>query len=112
MIDVVDRIGKTHKIGELIYAYFDTSTEKYIVLDKHPEPTTPMIYGNYYAENDDYGFIKVEYAAGIDYCKDNITKGSVVTVVNKIKLDYLTGCSNGAPAIAVKMEKLKKDNDI
>ena len=68
MINIVDRIGKTHKIGELVYAYFDTLTEKYIVLDKHPEPITPMIYGTYVeTEGSDpkIGSFNVEYSTGM-----------------------------------------------
>lgn len=103
MINIVDRIGKTHKIGELVYAYFDTSTEKYIVLQRHPEPITPTIYGMYSALDETEGSIVVEYSAGIDYCDEGIVKGSVISVKNKMNLP--ANCS--APAIAIKMEKLK-----
>lgn len=103
MIKVVDRIGKTHKVGELVYAYFDTLTEKYIVLQKHPEPTTPTIYGTYYPYQ---SCISVEYANGIEPCDDSyVYKGANVTVVDKLGLG--TNCLDGVPAIAVKMEKLK-----
>lgn len=112
MINIVDRIGKTHNVGQLVYAYFDTLTEKYIVLDKSPEPNTPTVYGTYQeyeqapggsaAPN---GFIKVEYSTGIDLCLDFIYKDAIVSVINKLKLPV--NCTNGAPAIAIKMEKLK-----
>lgn len=104
MIDVVDRIGKTHLTGELVYAYFDTSTEKYIVLDKFLEPITPTIYGTYYPSDINYGYIIVEHATGIERCGDYmITKGSSVMAKNKIgaPTDF------GRPAIAIKMEKLQ-----
>jgi hypothetical protein len=102
MINIVDRLGKTHKIGELVYAYFDTSTEKYIVLQRHPEPITPTVYGTYSRIDSTEGIILVEYAAGIDYCEEGIRKGSMISVRNKLNLPV--DCS--APAIAIKMEKL------
>lgn len=112
MINIVDRIGKTHRVGSLVYAYFDTLTEKYIVLDKDPESMTPTIYGNYYEyeyeELDDerVGYILVEYVAGLDFCGDNYRKGDIIYVSNKLKLD---ACGlNGTPAIAIKMEQLKE----
>jgi hypothetical protein len=101
VINIVDRLGKRHDIGELVYAYFDTSTEKYIVLDKHPEPVTPTIYGLYNSSNKS---ITVDYAAGIDSC-DKIYKGTVIPVVDKLNL--VKPGSNNSPAIAIKMEKLR-----
>jgi hypothetical protein len=102
MINIVDRLGKTHKIGELVYAYFDTSTEKYIVLQRHPEPITPVIYGIYSSLDSTEGTLVVDYAAGIDYCDEGIQKGATIIVKNKLKLP--ADCS--APAVAIKMEKL------
>lgn len=99
IINIVDRIGKRHDIGELVYAYFDTSTEKYIILDQHPEPVTPTIYGLY-----NNGSITVDYAAGIDSC-DKIYKGTVIEVVDK--LDLVKPQHSNSPAIAIKMEKLR-----
>ena len=103
MINIVDRLGKTHKIGELVYAYFDTSTEKYIVLQRHPEPITPTVYGIYSHIDNTEGTLVVEYAAGIDYCDEGIQKGATIIVKNKLNLP--ADCS--APAVAIKMEKLK-----
>lgn len=104
MINIVDRLGKTHKVGEIVYAYFDTSTEKYIVLQRHPEPITPTVYGIYsQIPGESWGNLIVENAAGIDYCDEAIQKGSIVTVYNKLNLD--AACP--APAVAIKMEKLK-----
>lgn len=101
MISIVDRIGRKHRIGELVYAYFDTSTEKYIVLEKHPEPKTPTIYGKYSG-----GQITVEYAAGMDFC-DKIYKGAVYDVVDKLGLTNES--SYDCPAIAIRMEKLPEE---
>jgi hypothetical protein len=103
VINIVDRLGKRHNIGELVYAYFDTSTEKYIVLDKHPEPVTPTIYGLY-----NNGSITVDYAAGIDSC-NKIYKGSIIQVVDKLNLvkDQNSSCA----AVAIKMEKLRLPPD-
>ncbi len=102
MINIVDRLGKTHKIGEMVYAYFDTSTEKYIVLQRHPEPITPTVYGIYSPSDATEGVLVVEYAAGIDYCEEGIQKGITISVKNKMNLS--ANCS--APAVAIKMEKL------
>jgi len=102
MINIVDRLGKTHKIGELVYAYFDTSTEKYIVLQRHPEPITPTVYGIYSPTGPTEGVLVVEYAAGIDYCDEGIQKGVTISVKNKMNLS--ANCSS--PAVAIKMEKL------
>jgi hypothetical protein len=102
MINIVDRLGKTHKIGELVYAYFDTSTEKYIVLQRHPEPITPTVYGTYSGIDNTEGVLVVDYAAGVNYCEEGIVKGSEIFVKNKLNLP--ADCS--APAIAIKMEKL------
>lgn len=107
MINVVDRIGKTHQTGELVYAYFDTSTETYIVLDKYSEPATPTIYGIYYNTTPPSGYLQVEYAAGIDHCKDYIYKDAMVPVVNKMNLSVNCDYGIGVQAIAIKMEKLK-----
>jgi hypothetical protein len=101
MINIVDRIGKTHKAGEFVYAYFDTQTEEYIVLDKYSEITTPTIFGIY---NPSTGILTVEYAAGIDYYKDGIVKGTEVTVVNKLNLSTPQSCT--IFAVAIKMERL------
>jgi len=98
-INIVDRIGRKHRVGELVYAYYDTSTEKYIVLEKHPEPLTPTIFGRY--KN---GKITVEYAAGMDFCT-TVYKGSVYDVVDKLGL--VNDPSQDCPAVAVRMEKLK-----
>lgn len=87
----------------MVYAYFDTSTEKYIVLQRHPEPVTPTVYGMYDPLDNTEGTLIVEYAAGIDYCDEGIQKGATITVKNKLNL--ATDCA--APAIAIKMEKLK-----
>lgn len=101
MINIVDRIGKTHKIGELVYAYFDTLTEKYIVLDKHPEPVTPMVYGTYVeteGSEPKKGSFVVKYSTGMDACDEDVP-----TVYNKLNLPAST--SSPCPAIAVRMEK-------
>jgi hypothetical protein len=103
MINVVDRLGRKHQVGELVYAYFDTSTEKYIVLERRPDPITPIIYGVYSPIDETEGNLIVEYAAGIEYCDDGIRNGSVVAVKNKLKLS--ANCAG--PAMAIKMEKLK-----
>lgn len=103
MINIADRLGKTHKIGELVYAYFDTSTEQYIVLQRHPEPVTPTVYGMYSPIDNTMGSLVVEYAAGIDYCDEGIQKGATIIAMNKLNL--AANCA--APAVAIKMEKLK-----
>jgi hypothetical protein len=110
MIKVVDRIGRCHNAGELVYAYFDTLTEKYIVLDKHPQPTTPTIYGLYYqyegaiTPTSAYGFMVVEYSAGLE-CESE----KAVTVFNKMGLPTSATDTNGCPAVAIRMEKFSDD---
>lgn len=103
MIKIADRLGKTHKVGELVYAYFDTATEEYIVLQRHPEPITPTVYGIYSPTDSTEGTLVIEYAAGIDYCVEGIQKGAVISVKNKLNL--AANCT--APAVAIQMEKLK-----
>ena len=108
MIQIVDRLGKTYKTGDLVYAYFDTSTEKYIVLENYQQPITPMIYGIYQQQAESSpagGILRVEYAAGIEYCQDGVAKNSDVSVSNKLKIPY-TMCGKGTRAIAVRMEVL------
>jgi hypothetical protein len=111
MIKIVDRLGKTHKVNELVYAYFDTLTEKYIVLDKHPEISTPTIYGKYYkAPVDSFdGYIKVEYATGIDETEINNAYAMGLDrsyyISDKLGLTSNLECE-GIPAIAIRMNKL------
>lgn len=100
-ITIVDKIGQTYKPGDMVYAYYDTSLEKYIALEK-VQDTTPMIYGLY---SPTLNTIKVNYASG----SDNIAKNDTIQVVNRMNLN-LSGCiSNSSsliPAVAALMEVL------
>jgi hypothetical protein len=80
MIKVVDRIGKTHAAGDMVYAYYDTYKSEYIVLDKYEEVSTPTIYGQW-----DGTTIKVEGLSGIT-TENNIDIGSSITVENTLNL--------------------------
>lgn len=111
MIQIVDRLGKTYHAGDMVYAYFDTSTEKYIVLDHFKEPITPTVYGIYvqkYQSGDNLytGTLRVEYATGIEYCEEGIVVNSDITVHNKLRLPYRM-CGTGTRAIAVRMSTPK-----
>lgn len=103
MIDIVDRIGQTHDVGALVYAYFDTSMEKYIVLEKFNSNNTQMVYGSYTSINDAEGTLVVQYLAGSNSSCNNITQGSVITVQNQLGLSA-NGCQSGLPAVALRIE--------
>ena len=87
-IPVTDRLGRVHEIEDLIYAYYDSYTNDYIVLQSYPDHTG-AIYGVYTKVDDQYGFIKVEGRVGTP---PDIEIGSVVTVMNKLNL--CAGSSN------------------
>lgn len=98
IIKVVDRIGKSHNAGTLIYAYYDTYRSEYIVLDTYEEQSSPMIFGQWDGET-----IKVEGTVGLS-SKDNINIGSTVTVQNRLNLEKpLVTCT--VRAVAVKFLK-------
>ena len=80
MIKLVDRIGKGHNAGELVYAYFDAENNVYIVLQRHKELNTATIYGEFR-----YGYLQVEGMAGVDPL-DNITIGSTIPVFDRLYL--------------------------
>ena len=67
---------------DLVYAYYDSYTNDYIVLQSYPDHTA-AIYGVYTKVDDEYGFIKVE---GRVSTPPDIELGSVVTVMNKLNL--------------------------
>ena len=81
-IPIVDRLGRVHEIEDLVYAYYDSYTNDYIVLQSYPDHTA-AIYGTYTKVDDEYGFIKVE---GRVSTPPDIELGSVVTVMNKLNL--------------------------
>ena len=81
-IPIADRLGRVHEIEDLVYAYYDSYTNDYIVLQSYPD-STGAIYGVYTKVDDQYGFIKVEGRVGTP---PDIEIGSVVTVMNKLNL--------------------------
>jgi hypothetical protein len=78
----VDRLGKCHKPGTLVYAYYDTHTDKYIVLQDYEGQITPMIYGVYTKLSSVDGYITIEGLTGTD-C--DITIGNSVYVKNPMR---------------------------
>ena len=81
-IPITDRLGRVHELEDLVYAYYDSYTNDYIVLQSYPDHTA-AIYGVYTKVADEYGFIKVE---GRVSTPPGIELGSVVTVMNKLNL--------------------------
>jgi hypothetical protein len=79
MIKVVDRIGKAHVAGDMVYAYYDTYKSEYIVLDKYQEVSTPTIYGQW-----DGTSITIEGTSGVT--DDDINIGSSKAVENTLNL--------------------------
>jgi len=46
VIKLVDRIGRKHKVNDLVYAYYDTANSEYIILDNVSTISSPiMAYG-------------------------------------------------------------------
>ena len=89
-IPIADRLGRVHEIEDLVYAYYDSYTNDYIVLQSYPD-STGAIYGVYTKVDDQYGFIKVEGRVGTP---PDIEIGSMVTVMNKLNL-----CANPSNTI-------------
>jgi hypothetical protein len=94
VIKVVDRLGKSHNVGDMIYAYYDTYNSEYLVLDKYPETSSssPTIYGIWSS-----GHIIVENISGTDR---DISVGSSIAVENALNFrepDY--SCSVRAVAM-------------
>lgn len=81
IINVVDRIGRSHNAGSLVYAYYDTYKSEYIVLETYEEQSAPMIFGQWVDDT-----IKVEGTVGLS-AKDNINIGSTVEVVNRLSFE-------------------------
>jgi hypothetical protein len=103
-IKIVDRIGRRLKVDDLVYAYYDTSTEEYIALEQNPVAATPTIYGTYSPTSCTEGYFTVKYAAGLD-SSDNIAADTVITVKNLLGFKISTSTC-AVPAIAIKMDKL------
>lgn len=98
IINVVDRIGRSHNAGSLVYAYYDTYKSEYIVLETYEEQSAPMIFGQWVDDT-----IKVEGTVGLS-AKDNINIGSTVQVVNRLNFEKpLATCT--VRGVAVKFLK-------
>jgi hypothetical protein len=74
-IKIVDRIGRSHSVGSMVYAYYDTYKSEYIVLDTYEEVSAPTIYGTWNGSS-----ITVEGTSGTN----DITIGSSITVENTL----------------------------
>lgn len=90
---IADRLGKKHSAGDMVYVYYDTYTEEYIVLDKYEQPT-PTVYGTLVGTS-----LLIEGIAGVS--DSTITIGNTLTVANPMGLKPPTGCQS-VRAVAVK----------
>jgi hypothetical protein len=81
-IPIVDRLGRSHQLEELVYAYYDSYANNYIVLQSYPDHTG-AIYGEYIRMDDEKGSIRVEGVVG---GPPNVEIGSLISVMNKLNL--------------------------
>ena len=102
LISIVDRIGKEYEQNEYVYAYYDTYTSKYIVLDGVSSAyeilgtITRFDYGNP-GDPPGYAWLSVEKVTRGSN-KDLI--GKTIKVTNTLGYDLLPGCT--AKGVATK----------
>jgi hypothetical protein len=102
LISIVDRIGKEYEQNEYVYAYYDTYTSKYIILDGVSSAyeilgtITRFDYGDP-GDAPSYAWLRVEKVTRGSN-KDLI--GKTIKVTNDLGYDLLSGCT--AKGVATK----------
>ncbi|NDB60260.1 hypothetical protein EB001_17675 [bacterium] len=97
LIRIVDRIGIKHKIGDMVYAYYDTFANEYLVIESINSVTDNVIVYGYLTSNTQLS------VNGYSGNNGRISLGDIITFENPLNLRIPTGCVSPIYAILSKV---------